>query len=696
MKSESSNRGQGRTRLVSFLISMATLAAIGGVAYWELGHRRSPGPLHPSHAAVSELRGSTGCAQCHGKSDDHMDESCTKCHTEIQAQLDRKSGIHGTENTLQGRTCRECHKDHAGNAVALVSALSWSLASLEAGKDFKHDPFVEFTLAGKHATLECFQCHTNVRKSALRKDEWRYLGLSQDCASCHEDVHKGEFGLDCASCHGQEKPFAEVANFTHTDRFLLTGSHGGLKCIDCHDPDRDQPVATLLKQSPAAVRACADCHESAHSPAFIAEASRMANVSEGASCEQCHAIDDTEFVFPEAEMPRELHAASGFRLDLPHDKVECASCHDAYSQEAPSADGDARMAFAARYPGRKQQECEVCHEDPHQGQFDAGFSEGKCLRCHDATRFEPPAFGAEIHALTAFPLTGKHTGVDCASCHDYEQEPVKFTQVATACSACHEDIHRGAFDGPGAPKASNGQQGCARCHDTSSFRNVVWDAADHRAWTGYPLEGGHNSAKCAQCHEPAGTYAATYGATATACASCHEDAHRGAFDATLAKRGDANPGCAECHTTEAFSAVTWTLDDHAQWAGYSLTGAHASVRCDQCHGASQTTGIPHRTFGVAERACASCHKDPHGGQFATADGNDCARCHDPATVFRGVAFDHQTQSRFVLDEFHAKIDCGFCHRPFKTAEGDIAIRYRPLGSKCQDCHTFSSYGEAPK
>ena len=69
------------------------------------------------------------------------------------------------------------------------------------------------------------------------------------------------------------------------------------------------------------------------------------------------------------ELPRELHAASGFALDRPHQDVACAACH----QELV---GDALSSFSVHLPARGPDECRTCHGDPHEGQFANGALKG--------------------------------------------------------------------------------------------------------------------------------------------------------------------------------------------------------------------------------------------------------------------------------------------------------------------------------
>ena len=566
--------------------------------------------------------------------------------------------------------------------MALVTSDSFANAGAPSSQSFDHAAITAYALSGAHEALACVKCHSLAGAQSLQDGEKRYLGLLQTCTACHDDVHKGTFSANCASCHGQEKAFDTVAAFEHTKVFPLAGSHGGLKCSKCHDDGGEQSVATLMASPGATVRACGECHDSPHTPILIASIAAAQQVSEGQTCSVCHSAEDKTFLAPPATLTAEQHAATGFSLGAPHDKVECTACHKAYGQrEASAAVSDLKQRFAEIYPGRTQKDCQQCHEDPHKGEFNAGFSKGECAQCHDLMRFVPSGMTPAIHAKTRYPLTGAHERVACDKCHDTARGIDRFIPTPTECRSCHEDIHNGRF-GTAGPMAD-----CAKCHNTGRFDEVKWSAADHLSWTGYALEGEHGKASCADCHKTGKPYAEKFAATPQECAACHEDVHRGAFSA--AKTATEKSGCAQCHNTIDFSSVKWTQLDHATWTGYALEGGHARVECAKCHPSSTNTGFSSRTFGVASKECATCHKDVHGGQFVVGGKNDCARCHSITQAFRKTNFDHQKDSRFPLDAQHGKLDCGECHQPSRSEDGRTAIRYRLLGFRCQDCHNFS-------
>lgn len=674
-------------RVAGVLIPVMSLAAVLLFAFWESEESTSPGPLHPSHADVKELDGTDNCDACHGEQDTVMDTACVVCHDEIKDQQDRASGIHGKLDKSKEFECRSCHTDHTGSAVGLVAPRSFELAGTSGAADFDHARFAPFALTGKHAQLACVECHPNALALALKQGQLRFLGLSQACTACHRDVHEGRLGPDCETCHGQEQPFKDAPGFQHSAVFPLAGGHAGLACADCHAQDGATSVASLIAAPGGPVRVCAACHASPHRTEFISRMATIAGKAEEDACALCHDAAQETFLGPQATLTAEQHAATGFVLEAPHAGLDCVRCHEQYGKREPlSKEGNLDVQFAALYPGRSPKECGLCHEDPHKGAFESRFA---CIECHAGTQWAPSVFDAEMHGRTQFALTGGHRKVACSRCHDPARGLEQFAATPTACAACHEDVHNGQFDRAGRPEEIRGLAGCARCHDTESFKAVRWNSDDHRVWTGYALDGAHAETACAQCHPRAATYAKTFGGASRECAACHADPHRGVFDApSLAKEVAGKTGCARCHDNTDFGAVKWAAAEHATWTGYALEGAHLKLECIQCHKPTAETGISNRTVGFAERDCATCHADPHAGQFAAEGRTDCSRCHAVEEDFRRYTFDHQKGARFALDETHGKLDCGVCHQPFKLETGRMAIRYKPLGVQCQDCHNF--------
>jgi hypothetical protein len=419
-------------------------------------------------------------------------------------------------------------------------------------------------------------------------------------------------------------------------------------------------------------------------------AATLADLSEGASCEACHSEAHGGFAGHDEAMPLELHAASGFPLDVPHNDVGCVECH-------LTSRGNEGLPFDERFPQRSADDCRTCHGDPHEGQFAAGaFAQAECLTCHDRHAFTPSAFGLELHAESTFPLEGSHQAVACSLCHEQPDasRPPRLSGVPGNCEGCHADAHRGAFVEAAARFPVEAARGCAHCHQPTLFSEFDQETFDHGAWTAFALEGAHERAECEACHERSsvpdetgrtfGVIAALFGEPAESCATCHPDPHGGRFDQPglpLAVAG--LEGCERCHTSEDFATLRSEPFEHERWTGYPMAEFHAQVECAQCHVPSSAPDRFGRTFGRAGTACADCHEDPHVGQFALEGTTDCARCHQDAGA---LLFDHQLDSRFPLDEQHAAVECSACHVPWPLPGGGEAVRYKPLGTECVDCH----------
>jgi hypothetical protein len=345
-----------------------------------------------------------------------------------------------------------------------------------------------------HADFEadCKLCHNPLA-----------AGQSELCVRCHENIaaqqaqHSGTHGLiaavsDCRSCHPEHKgasfdPLAYALTlFDHSKmRLPLTGAHATVECAACHVDENYQ----------LAYQGCVGCH---------AEPELHAGMFEKA-CDTCH----TDLAWQPALLQGEVfdHARTGFSLAhhaiLPTgQRFACVSCH---TQGAAETD---------------LQPCAGCHTT-----LDAAFMDSHaqtmgtdCLQCHDgADRME----GFDHAAV--FSLDGKHSQLNCESCHAGFQ----FRDTPSQCSACHAepDIHAGYF----------GLQ-CQRCHTTQAWR-PAW-LIQHT----FPLDHGESGElACQACHTE------TY--SQYTCYTCHE--HQPAEMA--AKHSDEGitsaelVQCAQCH-----------------------------------------------------------------------------------------------------------------------------------------------------
>ncbi|MHC4981212.1 MAG: hypothetical protein ACYTGT_19690, partial [Planctomycetota bacterium] len=515
-------------KLLRLLIAVVSLAIVVGITQWESEQLTSPGPLHPSHADLEQLQGSSGCVACHGDGGTSMADACHACHHDINGQIKAGHGLHGGLEQTAATACGKCHREHAGEMLALVTNLSFHAADVADPKRYDHRHVTGFDLTGRHEQLACTECHALADAKALEPDQRRFLGLSQECASCHEDPHEGALGLDCATCHGQAQPFDHVAEFAHDASFPLSGGHAGLSCERCHEQGGRFSIPSLRRSVPREPRRCTDCHRSPHRAAFVRGVAASSQISGDDTCRLCHDPEHAAFVGDAAVMSRELHGATGFALDPPHHEQECVECHAEYGQRRRLPDTEELSGrFAALFPGRSPDDCAACHGDPHGGQFDAGATSGRCLACHDSTHFAPSTFDLARHASTRFALQGAHQTVGCDECHDQEGPLQRFVPTPTACADCHDDVHQGQFD----PGPTGGR--CLACHESTHL-------ARH-AQTRFALLGAHQTVGCDECHVQEGPLR-RFVPTPTACADCHDDVHQGQFDP-----GPTGGRCLACH-----------------------------------------------------------------------------------------------------------------------------------------------------
>ena len=185
---------RGLAQVMSGLWRMRRLACMAGFFFLAVVPVRaqiSPGPLSKAHESLS---GSTQCSSCHKVGAGAAVLKCQECHTEIAQELAQNRGLHS--RFANKADCAKCHSEHNGEDFPLIH---W-IPSL---KSFDHAQ-TGYTLQGKHAGIDCSKCHMPARIQATTrplikmKDLSRtFLGLSQDCVSCHEDVHHGQLGQNC-------------------------------------------------------------------------------------------------------------------------------------------------------------------------------------------------------------------------------------------------------------------------------------------------------------------------------------------------------------------------------------------------------------------------------------------------------------------------------------------------------------------
>jgi len=419
-----------------------------------------PGALSKVHKGLEK-----NCSNCHRSfKKSSQKKLCLSCHKSIMRDLERNRGFHGKRQDVKTNECKHCHTDHKGPDE--------KIAPLDA-EIFDHSD-TDFKLNGAHTGVECDQCH---------KKKTKFRDTSAQCIDCHEkrDRHKSNLGEDCSLCH-VEKNWRETKPFDHENtNFALVGAHKKAVCTTCH-------IDEVYEGLPAT---CSSCHK----------ADDVHKGTRGKKCETCHVPKEwKEVIFDHSK-------DTSFPLLGLHQKVTCKTCH---------VDGV--------FKKKKTSTCSTCHKknDPHKGQlgkncanchtengwrkeilFDhditafplIGLHAGvpceachatrqykdtsiNCVNCHKSKDVHKGNLGRDCstchtpnswsrwrfnHARqTRFPLTGRHKGLVCSSCHDGKQ-PV-LSKTPGQCISCHkkDDVHKGAY----------GNQ-CEKCHSSDDFSTAL-------------------------------------------------------------------------------------------------------------------------------------------------------------------------------------------------------------------------------
>ena len=625
---------------IFWLFVLGIMLLVLGVLSPPLHAQVSPGPLSQAH---HHLDGPTGCVRCHAVSPGSPTFLCLDCHKEIAVRLQQRRGLHPVFMAEPKASCVRCHSEHNGTNFSL---LHWDTSPAK----FDHAK-TGFALDGKHIGLSCAKCHnaaniSSIERASLQvKDASRsYLGLSHNCASCHEDKHKGRLGSNCLQCHNTQD-WKDARDFDHSKtKFALTGLHRQVACQRCHVPDG----AGVAKYVGLKFDRCAACHSDPHRGEF----------KQG--CESCHSTSTwkrsafaTEFDHSKTKYP-----LAGKHLDVP-----CESCH---------RNGDFKSPIA-------HNACADCHKpDPHNGQFLARADGGRCESCHSVEGFKPAKYTVADHDKTTFPLHAKHAELACAKCHLPAGRATVFVIKATRCADCHQDVHHNQF--AAAPYFNR----CERCHNESSFHSAAFDLARHQQ-TRFVLTGGHMAVACIDCHKPAvAGRSAPFHFDNLSCTTCHAEPHKGQFVARMQKIDSTGraAGCEACHSTKSWSDVS--RFDHST-TGFVLTGAHRAVDCASCHRPPNLERkLLNVNFKAAPTQCEDCHEEVHGLQFAKGAVSRCAECHVTGK-WKPSLIDHDKTS-FPLKGGHQNVRCGACHKAVRVVEGRDVLFYKPTPTECAACH----------
>ncbi len=425
----------------------------------------------------------------------------------------------------------------------------------------------------------------------------------------------GNLAIPCQNCHTAAawKPIRAIPEFDHNKtRYPLRGMHENVACVQCHT----KPVFTNVGSK------CADCHADIHRRQM------------GAACERCHTVKGWDVSIQAVQ-----NHQNRFPLMGAHAALDCEACH--------------KGAAVGQFLGLSTQ-CYSCHARTFQQTTNPNHVAGKfptaCEQCHGVDNWFSARFD---HNSVGFPLTGAHATLQCSQCHVNNN----YSLTSAACVSCHLKDFQSA-NNP-SHVALGFSQNCQQCHTT-----VAWEPAtfDHTS-VGFPLTGGHANLQCSQCHVNN-----NYNLTSTACVTCHQTDYNNATTPVNHVQLGFPTTCQNCHDT-----ISWMNGkfDHST-TGWTLTGAHATVACSQCHVNSN--------YNLTVTTCVSCHlKDFQGttNPNHTQQGfaQTCETCHNTA-AWQPAQFDH-SKSGFPLTGAHATTPCSQCH---------VNNNYNLTNTACVSCH----------
>lgn len=257
--------------------------------------------------------------------DKHAQVSCAGCHQQLDFKIKTASqciDCHSIDDVHQGKNGSRCDQCH--------NSRDWKASTFDHNRDTK------FKLSGRHAKIQCRDCH---------RDESKDMKIDAKCGSCHQadDVHKGQQGNECGRCHN-DSGWREEIRFDHDlTKFPLIGIHAVTACGECHQSQAFKDTKMN----------CDSCHtkDDFHKQTL------------GTECSQCHNPNGWKL------WEFDHDTQTQYRLEGGHAGLKCESCHQTPMNKKVLLDTN----------------CMACHQedDVHNGKFG-----DLCDRCHVVESFK--------------------------------------------------------------------------------------------------------------------------------------------------------------------------------------------------------------------------------------------------------------------------------------------------------------------
>lgn len=259
-----------------------------------------------------------------------------------------------------------------------------------------------------------------------------------------------------------------------------------------------------------------------------------------------------------------------------------------------------------------------------------------------------------------YPLSGKHLGLDCQTCHTTGA----FSGTPARCSDCHASV----------TPVQHYPGSCDTCHVSVAWKEIHFDhkanpTTDCLTCHTRNAPPNHFQGQCSLCHTISAWLPATFNHTAvkaTNCVACHTD-----------KRPvDHYSGqCSLCHSTQKWKPAQFdhksaSADDCASCHQKNTPDNHFSGACSACHAtdAWKPAHFDHAAAGATD--CQTCHTVQRpAGHYS----GQCSACHTP-NAWNPATFNHAAASA---------TDCGTCHASNTPANH--------FTWQCSECHTLNGW-----
>lgn len=204
-----------------------------------------------------------------------------------------------------------------------------------------------FTLESRHKHVKCMSCHS--------LEDFKLS--SNDCISCHEDIHQGKLSPSCERCHTPSGWMVFNSQKVHAGTsFPLIGVHASLDCKACHTSEIEGEYSSLKSE-------CFSCHNTDFQQASAPSHTQMGF---GTNCEECHFLAS-------------WHPADFLQHDL----------------------------FFPIFSGRHQgvwNSCAICHSNPQ------NYRVFSCFNCHEHSQSRMDGTHSDVRAYS-------YDSNACFTCH---------------------------------------------------------------------------------------------------------------------------------------------------------------------------------------------------------------------------------------------------------------------------------------